>query len=173
MRLRELVCTALLPLVGCEIADLEIEREGTATIARARPPGDVTMMRLDGLQLELAEIQDTEGIAPEDISDATLDELTLEIVDAKDGDLAFLDRVEIYAEAPDLARVRVAHRAGFGKIRSAEFDIDDVDLRDYVAAPTVTLVAVIDGTAPRTDVEVRAHARLDVGVTVRGACHHR
>lgn len=172
-RLRNVLGAALLAALGCEVADFDVQKRGTATIPRDAMLDPIEMMQLDGFELVLAEIEDTEDIGPEDISGAELRRLTLEVIDPAGGDLSFLDSIEIYAESPELERVRVAHRERLPKGEArVDLEIDDVDLHDYVAAPSVTLSAVVDGVAPPEDVRVRAIASLNIGATLRGACDH-
>jgi hypothetical protein len=170
-RLREAIGVVLLAALGCEVADFEIERRGTMTIRR----GDaVEMMELDGMELEIAELEDEQGIGREDISDAQLVRLTMRVLEPEGMDLSFVDSIEVFAESEDLERVRVAHQDDFPPgVTHIELEPDDVELRDYIAAPQVTLVARISGASPTQDVRVRATAWLEVGVTVRGACDHR
>ncbi|MBC8073751.1 MAG: hypothetical protein IAG13_35855 [Deltaproteobacteria bacterium] len=172
-RARNLIAAALMTAVGCEIADFDVERSGTATIP-SRPDAEaITVMELDGFEIVLAEIEDTENIGPEDISGAELRRFTIEVLDPADAELSFVDGIEIYAEAPDLERVRIAHLDEVPRgAQRIELEVDGVDLHDYIIAPVVTLSAVVDGDAPETDVRVRAVAVLNIGATLRGACDH-
>jgi len=172
-RMRELLAMALLASLGCEVADFDIERMGTATIPRNRPADGVPLMRLDDFELELAEIEDERGVGTKDLAEADLQRFRLEVIDPAEIDMSFADRIEVYAEAPGLERVRVAWQDEFPDgARVVDLETDDVDLRAYIAAPSVTLFAVIDGAAPPVDVRMRAIAELHIGVTLRGACGH-
>ncbi len=165
---RELLGLLLVTNLGCEVASVDVVRHGVATIPK---DGAFEIMRFEDFELELGEIEDTQGIERRDVSDATLDRLVIEVLSPEPADLSFVDQIQVYAETPQLGRVRVAY---VGEVppdtRVVELDTDDVDLRNYVAADTVTFVAVIDGAMPATDVKVRATAELNVGVTLRGAC---
>jgi hypothetical protein len=172
-RMRETMAVALVATLGCEVADFDVERGAMATISRDRMGDEIEMMRLDDTEVILAELDDTHDIAPEDVADAEITRFTIAVVDPVDMDLAFLDRVEVFAEAPGLPSVRIAHLDEFpAGAQLLELETDDVELRDYVAAPSVTLVARIDGAAPPMDVKVDARADLHFGVTLRGACNH-
>lgn len=173
-RVRDALGVALLWALGCELADFEVERSGYAVISADDDTDEVEVMRLDGLEIVLAEIEDTEDIGTEDISRAEIRKLTIEVVHPLGSDLAFVDRIEIFADSPDLGRVRVAYADELprGEAR-VDLEIDGVDLQKYIAAPTATLIAVIDGTAPEREIRVLATAKLEVGATVRGACDHR
>lgn len=170
LRSRELVGVLLVTSLGCEVANVDVVRHGTATIPK---DGAFEVMRFDNFELALGEIQDEMGIERKDVSDATLDRLTLEVLSPDDQDLSFIDAIEVFAEADGLGRVRVAFLDDVADgAHEVELETDDVDLRNYVAAPEVTFVAVIDGSMPDRDVKVRATAQLNVGVTLRGACSH-
>ena len=172
-RARNVLAAALMTTVGCEIADFDVERSGIATIP-SRPEAEaITVMELDGFEIVLAEIEDTEDIGPEDISGADLRRFTIEVLDPAGADLSFIEGIEIYAESPELERVRIAHLDDVPRGASRiELEVDGVDLHDYIVAPVVTLSAVVDGDAPETDVRVRASALLNIGATLRGACDH-
>lgn len=170
LRSRELLGLLLVTSLGCEVTTVDVVRHGTATIPK---DGAFELMRFRDFEVELGEIEDTMDIERKDLSDATLDRLTLEVLSPDDADLSFIDEIEVYAESDQLGRVRVAY---LGEVADGatevELETDDVDLRNYVAAPEVTLVAVIDGAMPEQNVKVRARAELNVGVTLRGACSH-
>jgi len=171
-RIRETLAAALLATLGCELADFDIERQGTATIPRGHIGDDFEMMQIDD-DIVLAEIEDEHGVSREDIAEAEITRFTLEVLDPPGMDLAFADRIEVFAEAPGLESVRIGHLDTFPSgARVVDLETDDVDLRDYVAADSVRLVARIDGVAPSEDVRVQARADLHIGVTVRGACNH-
>jgi hypothetical protein len=170
-RTRSIVGVALLATVGCEIADFEIERDGTATIRRGDAGGDVDMLRLDD-EYVLADIEDEYDVGPDDLADAEITRFSLETLGPDRTSLDFVDRIEVFAVAPDLEPLRIAHVDDVPPgATSVEFAIDDVDLLDYVAAPHVTFVARIDGVAPPVDVRVQASVELRIGVTLRGACN--
>lgn len=173
-RARNVLAAALMTAVGCEIADFDVERSGVATIPSRPDTAAITVMELDGFEVVLAEIEDTEDIGPEDISGAELRRFTIEVLDPEGDDLAFVEGIEIYAESPELERVRIAHLddAVPRGTQRIELEVDGADLHDYIVAPTVTLSAVVDGDAPETDVRVRATALLNIGATLRGACDH-
>jgi hypothetical protein len=167
---REVIGVAMLACSGCEVASIDVERAGNAVIPH---DGTLELMGLDGFEAVLGEIEDTEDVRRQDISDATLDQLVIEVLDPGQPDLSFITRIEVFAQSPELERVRVAHGEDFPVgARVVALEIDDVELRDYVAAQHVSLVASIDGERPARDVHVHAVAQLSVGVTLRGACHH-
>lgn len=173
LRLRETVALALVAMLGCEVGDFDVVRRKTVTIPADDSGEDIEIMELDDLEIVLAEIEDTQDIGREDLSAAVLDRLTLEVLEPVGADLAFAERIEVFAEAPGLDRVRVASQTEFPRgDELVELELDDVDLRKYVAAASTTFVAQVGGVAPPIDVRVKATATLHIGVTLRGACDH-
>ena len=171
--MREILAVALVATLGCEVADFEVERRGTATIPRSHGGEDLEVMRLDDMEIVLAELEDTQGVAREDLSQAEILAFTLTVRKPAGADLSFASRIEVFAEAEGLERIRIAHQDVFPEGEQVvDLETDDVDLRDYVAAPSVTLVARIDGVSPLADVRVEASAELILGATMRGACNH-
>jgi hypothetical protein len=170
-RLREVVGVLAILLSGCEVTEVDIEQTGTAFIPRDHTVGAVEMPEMENLDLVLAVIENP-GVGGEDITQAEITSLRVEVLEPEGGDLAFADRVEVFAEAPGMERVRIAHQDRFPVgAQIVEFETDDVNLRDYVASRSVTIRAEIVGEAPEELVEVEAVANLNVGVTLRGACN--
>jgi hypothetical protein len=170
---REILAVALMATLGCEVADFEVQRSGSATIPRGHVGEDLEVMRLDDMEIVLAELEDTHDIAREDLSEAEITRFTLTVIDPAGTDLSFASNIEVFAEAEGLERIRIAHLDEFPPGEQVvDLETDDVDLRSYVAAPNVTLVARIDGVSPPADVRVQADADLHLGATMRGACNH-
>ena len=170
-RLREGIGVLAILVAGCEVTDVNIEQVGTAFIPRDHTVGPVEMPEMEDLDLVLAVI-DNPGVGGEDITDATITSLRVEVLSPETADLAFAESVEVFAEAPGMGRVRIAHQDEFpAGEQIVEFETDDVDLRDYVASRSVTIRAEISGDAPEELVEVEAVANLNVGVTMRGVCN--
>ena len=53
--MREILAVALMATLGCEVADFEVQRSGSTTIPRGPTGEDLEMMRLDDMELVLAE----------------------------------------------------------------------------------------------------------------------
>jgi hypothetical protein len=171
-RLREGIGLLAILAGGCEVTEVDIEQTGTAFIPRDHTVGPVEMPEMENLDLVLAIIENP-GVGGEDITEAVITSLRVEVLEPEAGDLAFAERVEVFAEAPGLERVRVAWQDEFPAGEPiVEFETDDVNLRDYVASRSVTIRAEISGDAPDELVEVEAVANLNVGVTLKGACNH-
>lgn len=112
-----------------------------------------------------------QDVEPDHLSDAVLDRISVQVVRPEQADLSFARRVELYVEAPGLGPTRVGYAEDFDPgEREFTFVTDDVDISEYVAADTLTLVAVVEGQPPEYDVEIEGVANLHVGVTLAGAC---
>ena len=88
-------------------------------------------------------------------------------------DLSFLSSIELWVEAPDLDAVLIASADSFPEGESlVVFDIEDVDLTDYVVSRSMTITTEVTGHRPDQDTLVEARFDLAVGVTGQGACNY-
>lgn len=123
--------------------------------------------------MDLTESQElaNQGVEPGDITEAELVDFVLTVTDPPDGDLSFLDEMEIWVEAPDLPRVRVALQQDFpAGVAEVAFDLEDVDLAPYVVSQSMTFDTEVRGRRPERATTVRADVAVRVGVTGQGAC---
>lgn len=123
--------------------------------------------------MDLTESQELEnqGVAPGDIRDAELVDFVLTATAPTGADLSFLDRMEVWVEAPGLPRVRVAVQDDFPPgVAEVTFDLEDVDLTDYVVSQSMTFGTDVTGRRPEDETTVRADVSVRVGVTGQGAC---
>lgn len=160
---------------GGPLVTIEVDRAGE-TVVPARTVvgqllGGLGFDDLEGFDLSASQELQNEGVSPGDIEGVILLRMTLSATDPANADLSFLERVEFFAESPQLPRVRVAHFAAFAPGESvAVFELDDVDLTDYATASTMTISAEVSGTRPDVETTVAARAVFEVGVTAQGAC---
>ncbi len=119
---------------------------------------------------EAAELQN-QGVAPGDIREVYLVDFVLTATDPASADLSFLDRMDLLVSAPDLPTVRVATQNDFpAGVSSVTFELEDVDLTDYLVSEAMTLTTDVTGRRPDDDTVVRAEFAIEVGVTRQGAC---
>jgi hypothetical protein len=172
------LCTLLLAVASCDgtLIFIEVDQQTTTTVERGTLLDDlVGDLGLDDfLDMDIttsSELQN-QGVEPGDISSVELTLFELEVLAPDGGDLSFLSSVELYVEAPDLPEIRVASATDLPEGQpTVVFDLDRVDLTDYVVSRSMTLSTDISGHRPEEDTEVRAHFVLDVGVTTQGACN--
>lgn len=113
-----------------------------------------------------------QGVQPGDIKEVFLTDFRLTATSPAGSDLSFIHSMEVYVSAPDLEEVRVAHAESFPAGQAEVlFDLDEVDLTDYVVSQSMTISTEVDAQHPSEDTEVRADFTLDVGVTGQGACN--
>lgn len=158
--------------IGCQVTEIEIERSGSAVIPSAGITDEFVMDNLSDMDFVLEEFSDL-GVEREDLSKAHLSGLEVAILSPGGVDFSFADRIEVFADAPDLGRVRIAYQDTFPVgAPSIAFDLDGADLREYLASESFSIVAVFDGGSPQQNIEVQGTATITVGVTVAGACNY-
>ena len=97
---------------------------------------------------------------------------SLSAVDPSDADLSFISSLEIWVEAPDLDRVLVASQVEFPEgVSVVEFELEDVNLVDYVVSDSMKITTDATGTVPAETVTIKADATFEIGVTAQGACN--
>ena len=128
--------------------------------------GFVSMTPIDSEELQ------NQGVAPGDIKDVRLVFFELEASSPAGADLAFIDALDIYVEAPGLPQVLLASASDFPEGQAVvAFEIEDVDLTEYVVSEALTLTTDVTAQRPEVDTTVTARFELDVGVTGQGACN--
>ena len=154
---------------------IPIEREAEVVIARGTVLEDLVGELGFGefVSMDLANAQELEnqGVAPGDVRDVELVLFELEATAPNGADLSFIDSMQLYAEAPGLPRVLVASASSFPAGQAVvAFDIEPLDLTDYVVSESMTLDTEVSGRRPDQDTTVVARFAVDVGVTGQGAC---
>ena len=132
--------------------------------------GDLGFADFVAMDITAAEELQNQGVEPGDIQEVFLTQLVL-AADAEQ-DLSFISGMEVYVESPGLEKVRVAWQDTFPEGQAiVEFNLDDVDLTEYVVSQSVTITTEVDAHRPEEDTQVEARIGLDVGVTASGACN--
>lgn len=180
MRLGPLIrIGAVLLLYGaCQgnLFTIEIEESAVTTVEKGTLVEnllvDVGFGGFVAMDLTDAEEIRNQGVAPGDIRNVALTSFELEAASPSNGDLSFLDGMELYVESPGLPRVLVAWQDTFpAGVALVPFELEDVDLTDYVVSESMTLTTEVMGRRPDVDTQVEARFALDVGVTGQGACN--
>ena len=172
--IRAAVACLALPLVGCgRLLTVEIDTEATTTIEGGTVleavVGDLGFGGFLAIDVTDNETLKNQGVEPGDLVAVALRALTLEAEDG-DGDLAFIEEIEVFAEAPDLDAVQVAWADTFESGDAlVAMNIPDVDLVDYATSAQMTLRSEARARRPTQTTRVRARATLEVQATVRGA----
>lgn len=162
-------CSAKLFTITVEDSSAVIVERGTLL---EQLIGDLGFDDFVAMNIVDSEELENQGVAPGDIRETFLVQFELEALEPAGSDLAFLDELVVYVEAPGLPRVQVARGAEFpdGQGR-VDLDLEPVDLTDYVVSESMTLSTDVTARRPEQDTLVEARFALDVGVTGQGACN--
>lgn len=181
MRPEPLAVCVLAALAGCGdtvLTRIDVEGAAVATVEGSGLLGEL----LDGLgfdgfaSMDIASSEElqNQGVEPGDIKDARLVSFELEVLEPEDGDLSFLQELSVSVSAPDLPQVLLASQVAFPEGTTlVPFDVEDVDLTDYVTSRSLTLSTEATGEPPTEDTTLEARYVIDVGVTLRGATRKR
>ena len=175
------VCFAGL-ILGCgdkglfhvEIAESsEATVEGTGILGTAvELVGGLGFEGFTQMNIVNAQELQNQGVSPGDIESAEIIELKLSVLSPSDGDLSFLDSMDILVSAPGLDTVLVATQDTFESgEQTIYFELEGINLVDYVISESLTIETDVLGTAPEEDTTIEASFVLDVGVTAQGACN--
>lgn len=137
-------CLLAVALAGCaslDQFDIELSAEVTIPGTASRIPG-ISMSRGFPGGSEISRRIENKGVKPSDVKTARLSKGALRVVAPEDGDLSYLESLELFVEADGLEKKRVASadRQVFeGKPARVDLVLDDVELQPYVTAPAMKL----------------------------------
>ncbi|MBJ6761165.1 hypothetical protein JGU66_10355 [Myxococcaceae bacterium JPH2] len=178
MRFMSVLAAAACPwLVACSSSSFITEVKGETTVP-ASPPGVETPLNAfpaisSFAALDFDQNQDfkNQGVSKSDVKGVQVRSVTLKMLGPNDQDLRFLDALEFFARAGD-KQSRMAHREGIAEVQlslpNPELPLraEDVDLRDFVAAPTMGIIVRGSGRLPEKEVRLQATVVLDVAVSL-------
>lgn len=165
----------ILLLTGCsgDLLTVDVDVTATTQVEGAGLLGSLLdVLKFSGFtdfDLTSAEELANAGVAEEDIEEVFLEELTFTVTEGDD--LDFLTSVYFYVEAPEVESELLASRDGFSG-RQIAFDIEPLDLHDYVVSESMTLDTEVSASAPSNDTTIDAYARFSVKATIGGAVRH-
>lgn len=176
MTSRTLAVFSMLGWMACSsLFRITIEDEAQSTISRGtlidEVIGDFGFSEFTAMDLTQSAELENQGVEPGDISEVYMTELELQVTSPSGGDLSFVDSVAIYVESPGLPRVLIASQDDFPVGQAVVvFDLEELDLTDYVVSESITFDTDMRGNRPEQDTTITARYALDVGVTGQGAC---
>lgn len=153
-----------------------LEESSSLVVERGTPLevllGDFGFDAFTDLELSEDARLENQGIEPGDISDAYLTSFRLTAAAPAGADLSFIDTLAFYVEAPGLPRALVASQDAFPAGQSAvDLVLADLDLTDYLVAPSLSFTTEVAGSRPNQDTTVDASFALRVGATRQGLCN--
>ena len=173
--------TMVVLMVACQgqVATIELSESATATIEGQSTLGGITdlvgSLGFDGFtEMDISQSQElvNQGVQPGDIETAVVTSFTLSAIDPDGADLSFISSLEIWVEAEGLDPVLVASQVDFPEgVSVVDFDLEEVDLVDYVVSDSMKITTEASGTVPSDTVTIEANATFEIGVTVQGACN--
>lgn len=133
--------------------------------------GDMGFEEFVSMDITASEELRNQGVAPGDIRDVFLVSFSLSAVSPSGADLSFMERMDIYVEAPGLSRALVASADAFpeGQAR-VDFEMQNLDLTPYAVSQSMTFSTDVTAHRPDADTTVRADFAVEVGFTGQGAC---
>ena len=171
------VCAGgLLLLFGCDgLFRITVRESALTEVERASiVEGVVSDLGFETLvEMDLSESEElqNEGVEPGDIEEAELVLFGLEVQTPLDGDLAWIDSLDVFVAAPELPEVLLAHQDDFPPgVRAVEMELEPVDLTPYVVSRSMTVRTEMSGQRPDRNHVVTALFAVEVGVTGQGAC---
>ena len=174
---RTVITAALLFAVACQgaLLTLVLDRSAETTVEAGTLledlVGDLGFGDFLNMDLTTATELENQGVAPGDIQATFLTAFSLETLNPG-SDFSFLERMELYVEAPQLPRVLVASSDDFGQgVTFVDFEVEDVDLTEYLVSASMSLVTEVTGRRPEQDTRLEAAFSVEVGVTTQGACN--
>ncbi|MBN2799099.1 MAG: hypothetical protein JXX28_08115 [Deltaproteobacteria bacterium] len=121
------------------------------------------------MDLTSSQTLQNQGVEPGDIQDVRLEWLELEATAPEGADLSFLEAMTVSVSAPDLPEALLATAPGFPVGQAlVRFEVEDLDLTDYVVSQSMSLTTDVSGSRPDEDTEVTARFSVAVGVTTQG-----
>ena len=181
MRIPLFVFLSLSGLPACAdtvLTRIDVEGQAQTTVEGAgllgELLGDIGFDGFTSMDITASEELQNQGVEPGDIKDARLVSFELEALDPRGGDLSFLRQLSVSVSAPGLPQVLLASQVSFPEGTAlVPFDVEDVDLTDYVTSASLTLTTEATGEPPADDTTIEARYLLDVGVTLQGATRKR
>ena len=177
---RALALALALPAMGCGGVLTRIDIDGSAQTEIVGASlvevlaEDLGFGELVSMDLTQADELQNQGVEPGDIKEARLVSFELEAIEPADADLSFLDAMTLLVSAPGLPEEVVASAPGFPQGEAVVvFDLEEVDLTEYIVSESMTLTTDVSGQRPDRATRIEARYVVEVGVTVKGATRKR
>lgn len=172
---------ALAVLPACKdgvITTIDVDGQATTRVEGATIletlVGDLGFESFVSMNLVESEELQNQGVEPGDIRNARLVSFELEAVAPDGADLSFLQEMSISVSSPDLEEQTLAQAGGFPEGASlVPFDVEDVDLTDYIVSESLTIGTDVTGSRPEQTTDVQARYLIEVGVTLQGVKNNR
>lgn len=110
-----------------------------------------------------------QGVTEDQIDSVKIKSFVIHTKEGSNLTLDFIKSAKFYAEADGQPKVLIASSNDFAGQTSVDLDVEeDVELRPYVAAPSLTISAEVEGKKPPQDTTITADVTLDVDAAIPG-----
>jgi len=164
---------ALVGLTMCDSLDnIDVEAGGQATIPASTVVdtllGQVAFLGFD--QIDFSQQFANQGVTEDQVDSVHLSSFTMTVEAPASGNFDFVTSVAFFAEAKGQPKVKIA---SMSEIPPGARQIDllvneDVELKPYVTAPSMTISSEVSGKRPKEKTTVRADVVLDVDIHIPG-----
>ncbi|WP_428267020.1 hypothetical protein [Haliangium sp.] len=132
--------------------------------------GSLTFTGFDGFDVSNSQEFRNRGYRKDQIDSVRLLRFSLTITDPANADFDFLSAIRFYIEAEGVPRALVAE---LDPVPSGQSQLDlivdpELELRPYLAAPTLNIITEVSGLRPPQETTVAATAVFDLDVNVSG-----
>jgi len=173
---RWIMALSVLGWTACsgELARIDVDFKDRTTVEGGGLLTQLTgTLGFDGFtQMNLIDSQElqNQGVEPGDISSAKLTTFRMTVISPDDGDLSFIESMDVLVGGPNLDEVQIASQDTFPPGQQVvDFVLPGTDLTDYVVSESMTLTTDVTGNLPQRDTLIGAYVVLTVGATLQGA----
>lgn len=148
---------SLLLLMACAGFSFTVAQDGSTVVASGGLLGvllsEVDLGEFDNFEVSVEQKLADQGVKPGDLNSLELTEVRLS---TPDGDLSFLDTLQISVGAKGIDPVEVAHGSDFSGTEK-ELSLDKADLVPMVVAGGMKFTVDASGSPPAEDTTLRVH----------------
>ena len=165
----------IIGLTTCAGLDnINIDVQGETTIPKRTLVddliGELAFIGFDGIDITQSQRFQNEGYTKDQIDSVRLAGFQLRVESPESGNFDFLESISFFVEAEGQPRVKIAEFDPIpdGK-KELDLQIEDVELRPYIVAPSVTITTSASGLRPEEETKVIADLVFNVDINVSGA----
>lgn len=172
---RAVAFSLLFACTTCDgIDNFQVDETSRAVIPGATLLEQLTSVPFAGFgNIDLSQNTDlkNQGATKDNIDSVKISALSMTVVAPASGqDFTFLTSLKFYVESPGQPRLLIASGGPFPEGASkVELTLEDVDLKPYATAETMSITTEANGRRPPQETTVDAAISLDVDVNVGGA----
>lgn len=158
----------LLLLSGCSVS-FDVKAGGEATVQGGGIIGQ--FFSLPGLEnfasFDISQTQDfkNQGVEKDHLDSVKVKSIVLKVKDPQNGNFNFIDKIQFFASLPndDKSKVEIASKESVPRdVKEFSLDIKNVELLNYVTAPSMSITTSASGRSPAQDTKIEVNVVFDV-----------